>query len=224
MDRYKKKPMPTRRQFLASAALAFSGRSRSRLAAADDVPVTGAADAALKPFDDLLTKFVADNAVPGAAVAITKNGKLVYTRGFGYADVEKKVAVEPNATFRIASVSKPITAVGVMQLVERGKIKLYDPALKYVKLKPFLAEGAKADERWQKVTIRQCLQHTGGWDRNKKGGFDPIAIPGRVTREMKLPGAPTPDDIVRYMMGLPLDFDPGEKYAYSNLATSCSAA
>jgi len=112
--------MPTRRQFLASAAVLASGGLRPPLAKADELPVTGNANPALKPFDDLLAKFVADHAVPGAAAAVTKNGKLVYARGFGYADVEKKLAVEPTATFRIASVSKPITAVGVMQLVERG--------------------------------------------------------------------------------------------------------
>ena len=89
--------MPTRRQFLASAAALASGGLRPPLAKAD-VPVSGAADAALKPFDDLLTKFLADNAVPGAAVTITKNGKLVYARGFGYVDVERKVAVAPNAS------------------------------------------------------------------------------------------------------------------------------
>src|SRR3954468_17118742 len=101
--------MPTRRQFLASAAVSLTGGSPcSPPPLRAETPVTGAADAALKPFDDLLTKFLADNAVPGAAVAVTRNGKLAYARGFGYADVEAKKPVEPAATFRIASVSKPI--------------------------------------------------------------------------------------------------------------------
>src|SRR5262249_15774753 len=161
------------------AAIAGTVGLRPPLARCDDTPVTGNADALLKPFDTLFTKFLKDNAVPGAAVAITRNGKLVYARGFGYADTENKTPAAPHPTFRIGSVSKPTTAVGVMQLAEAGKIKLDDPALKHATLKPFLEEGAKVDERWEKVTIRQCLQHTGGWDRNKKGGFDPIAIPGR---------------------------------------------
>lgn len=197
---------PTRRAFLASGlALPFAGVVR-----AADGP-------ALAPFDDLFTKFLKDNAVPGAAVAVTRNGKLVYARGFGLADVVGRTPVKPDSLFRIASISKPITAVAVMQLVERGKVKLDEPALSYITLKPFLAPESKLDERWRIITVRHCLQHTGGWDRDRKGGFDPIAIPGRIQREMKLSAAPTPDDIVRYMMGKPLDFDPGAKYAYSNL-------
>jgi CubicO group peptidase (beta-lactamase class C family) len=210
--------MPTRRDFLASVTAAFATGGLHPVASADfDTLVTGASDPNLTVFDDLLTKFLKENAIPGAAVAITRSGKLVYARGFGYADIEKKAAVEPDALFRIASVSKPITAVGVLQLVDAGKVMLDDPAVKYFTLKPFLTADAKPDERWEKITIRQCLQHTGGWDRGKKGGFDPISIPGRITRAMKLAGAPTPDDIVRYMMGQPLDFDPGEKMVYSNL-------
>src|SRR5205814_145249 len=152
---------------------------------------------------DLLTQFLKDNELPGAAVAVTRGGRLVYARGFGYRDVENKKPIEPAALFRIASVSKPFTAVAVMQLVDAGKVNLDDPVLKYVKLEPFMPEGGKPDERWAKVTVRQCLRHTGGWDRDRKGGFDPIAVPGRITRVLKLPGAPAPDDIVRFMMGQP---------------------
>lgn len=207
--------MPTRRQFLASAAVSLTGGLRPPLRA--EAPVTGAADAALKPFDDLLANFLADNAVPGAAVAVTRNGKLTYARGFGYADVEAKKPVEPAATFRIASVSKPITAVAVVMLAEQGKLKLDDPVRKYVKLEPHLVPKAEFDKRWDKVTVRQCLRHTGGWDRGKKGGFDPIAMPWQIMEALGTKTAPTPDDIVRYMLGKPLDFEPGERYAYSNL-------
>jgi N-acyl-D-amino-acid deacylase len=179
--------------------------------------VTGPAEAGLAPFDKLLTQFVAENKLPGAAVAVTRHGKLVYARGFGHADVEKKTPVHPDSMFRIASVSKPITAVGVMMLVEQGKVKLSDPALKHIKLEAAVPAGGKFDKRWEKVTVHQCLQHTGGWDRDKKGGFDPIGIPWRIHRALKLENPPTPDDIVRYMMGQPLDFDPGAKMVYSNL-------
>ncbi len=206
--------MQSRRVFLASAATSLATGLANRLGAADTRSMAGVA---LEPFDDLLTQFIAANAVPGAALAVTRDGKLVYARGYGYADREQNKPVAPTATFRIASISKPITAVAILQLVEVGKIKLDDPALKYVQLKPFLANGAKVDDRWAKVTLRQCLQHTGGWDRSKAGGFDPIGMPARIMQEMKLNAAPTPEDVVRYMMGKPVDFDPGTRYAYSNL-------
>jgi len=209
-------PQFSRRAFLGSTILAAAG-FHSPHVHAEELPTTGAANPNLAPFDKLFTDFIAKHKLPGAAVAVTRHEKLVYARGFGFANVEKKQPVHPDSLFRIASVSKPITATGVMMLVEHGKVKLDDPVLKYVKLKPAIPTGGEFDKRWSKITIRQCLQHTGGWDRDKKGGFDPIDIPHRIMRALELNDAPTPDDIVRYMMGQPLDFDPGAKMVYSNL-------
>ncbi len=205
-----------RRSFLQRTAsivpLASAGFAKG------EVPVTGVADADMVPFDSLMREFIATNHVPGATLAVTRNGKLVYARGFGYADLEHKTPVRPNSLFRIASVSKPFTAVAVMQLVEREKMALNDPVLKHLKLQPHLAPKAELDSRWHKITVRHCLQHTGGWDRDKrKTGYDPIGIPHRIARALKIPPNVPPSAIVRYMMGQPLDFDPGTKYAYSNL-------
>lgn len=209
---------PSRRAFLASALLAStSGGLRPPLAKASELPTTGTADPNLAPFDKLLTDFITEHKLPGAGVAVTRNGKLVYARGFGYADLDKKLPVQPDSLFRLASISKPITSVAVMMLVDQKKLKLDDLVLKYVKLKAAIPAGGEFDKRWEKITVRQCLQHTGGWDRTKKGGFDPIGIPKRISEALKLDGPPTPDDIVRYMLGQPLDFDPGAKMAYSNL-------
>ncbi|MDY3562521.1 beta-lactamase family protein [Gemmata sp. JC673] len=205
----------TRRTFLTSAALGAVGLQA--FAEPPPVPTTGAENANLEPFDQLFQSFLARHKLAGAAVAVARGGKLVYARGFGFADAEQKTPVAPDARFRIASVSKPITAVAVLMLAEQGKLKLDDAVLKYIKLKPAPASGVELDERWQKVTVRQCLRHTGGWDRDREGGFDPISVPGRIRRALQLDGPPTPDDIVRYMMGQPLDFDPGARFAYSNL-------
>jgi CubicO group peptidase (beta-lactamase class C family) len=130
--------------------------------------------------------------------------------------VEKKLAVQPNSLFRIASLSKPITAVAVMMLVDQRKVKLDDPVLKHIKLKTVVPRDGEIDKRWKKITIRQCLQHTGGWDRERRGGFDPVGIPLQISRAVGLNRPPAPNDIVRYMMGQPLDFDPGERMVYSN--------
>ncbi|MBA4188880.1 MAG: D-aminoacylase [Planctomycetaceae bacterium] len=205
--------MHTRRAFLASAA----ALAVPRFASAVDVPVTGVANPALSPFDDLFTKFVKANSVPGAGVAVTRNGKLVYARGFGHANVEKNTPVEPTSAFRLASISKPITSAGIMHLVDAGKVKLDDFVLKYVKQDAAPFPGSKFDKRWNQITIRHCLHHTAGWDRDKKSGFDAIGIPWDVMNALKIKHAPTADDVVRYMMGHPLDFDPGAKMVYSNV-------
>ena len=168
----------------------------------------------LEAFDHMMSSFIKENSVPGAAVAITRRGSS-FTRGFGYADVEKKEAVQPGDLFRIASISKPFTAVAVLQLVQKGDLKLDEKVVDHLKWQPFLEEGEKIDPRWKKITIHQVLQHTGGWDRDKS--YDPIDIPWKIAKAMKKKPPITPEDIVRYMMGKPLDFDPGTRYAYSNL-------
>ena len=77
----------------------------------------------LKPFDELMEAFVRDNKIPGASLAVAKDGRLVYARGFGYADVEQQQPVQPKSLFRIASISKSFTATATLQLVEQGKLR-----------------------------------------------------------------------------------------------------
>src|SRR5688500_3024469 len=71
-----------------------------------EVPVTGSAVPGMESFDAAITAFMRKLSIPGGAVAVMRDGRLVYARGFGYADVEAKAPVQPDALFRIASVSK----------------------------------------------------------------------------------------------------------------------
>jgi N-acyl-D-amino-acid deacylase len=207
-------PRPTRRDLLAAVAVAPFVRpvfAQSK----DALPVTGDADDRLKPLDDLFTGYMTEHKLPGAAVALTRHGKLMYARGFGHADAAKKVPVQPNALFRLASVSKPITAVAVLQLVEKKKLKLDAPILEYVTLKPVLAPKEKADPRWEKVTVRHCLQHTGGWDRDKS--LDPCTATWDVAKALGVNPPLTPEQVTRYALGQPIEYVPGDRYCYSNL-------
>ena len=88
--------------------------------------------------------------------------------------------MEPTSLFRIASVSKPFTAAAVLQLVEHGKLKLDDKAFDVLQLQE--PKGVPFDERWKKVTILHLLHHTGGWNRDRKGGFDPMFISPRIVK------------------------------------------
>ena len=193
----------TRRQFLLQSAVASATVSR-----ADD-------RTRFAPFDKLMASFLAEHEVPGGSLAVSRNGSLVYTRGFGLANVDKKLPVEADSLFRIASISKPITAAAVLQLVDANKVKLDEPVLNYIRLKPHLATGTKVDPRWYLITVRHCLQHTGGWDRDKSG--DPIGMTRQIAAALGTKPAAEPEDVVRFAMGRPLDFDPGTRFAYSNL-------
>jgi N-acyl-D-amino-acid deacylase len=181
-----------------------------------EIPISGAAVPGMGSYDQAIPDFMRKYGIPGGAVAVLRDGKLIYARGFGYADVENKTPVQPDALFRIASVSKPITAAAVMKLVEEGKLKLEDRVAPYIAhLAP--APGATVDARWEQITIRHLLTHTGGWDRGKpNGGFDPMDRPGIAAAAVNAPAPASAETLIRYMKGMPLDFDPGEKYVYSN--------
>src|ERR1051325_3843856 len=173
-------------------------------------PVTGVADADLAPFDEMMLKFLHDNQVPGAALAVAKDGKLVYARGFGHADPQLGLPVEPGMRFRIASVSKPITAAMILRLIELGLLRLDDHAFEILKI----ALPAGADQRLRKITIGQLLHHTAGFDRDKS--FDPMFRPIIIAKDQKVAPPAKPIDIIHYMTKHKLDFNPGERYAYSN--------
>jgi CubicO group peptidase (beta-lactamase class C family) len=181
-----------------------------------EIPISGSAVPGMGSYDQVITDLMRKHAVPGGAVAVMRDGKLVYARGFGYADVENKTPVQPDALFRIASVSKPITGVAIMKLVEEGKLELDDRVAPLIAhLTP--AEGATVDSRWEQITIRQLLNHTGGWDRTKpNGGFDPMFRPAIAAAAVNAPAPASAETVIRYMKGMPLDFNPGEKHVYSN--------
>lgn len=180
-----------------------------------DFPISGAALPGMQPFEASVHALMQKYGIPGGAVALVRDGKLVYARGFGYADVEHKTPVQPDALFRIASVSKPITSAAIMKLVEEGKLHLDDRVAPLIAdLKP--APGATVDPRWEQITIRHLLNHTGGWDRDKPGGFDPMFVSATAAAAVNAPAPASAETIIRYMKGMPLDFDPGTKWVYSN--------
>lgn len=184
-------------------------------AAGDDpaIVVTGEAVPELEPFDDLFVQFLEEHQVPGAAVCISRRGHIIYERGFGLADEEAKEPVRPNALFRIASVSKPITAVAVMQLVDAGQLNLEDNPFSVLGYDELLREEG-VDPRLRNVTVRDLLQHTGGFDRG--ASFDPMFQYARISNAMDVPSPPSHRAIIEFMLRQPLDFAPGERSAYSN--------
>jgi N-acyl-D-amino-acid deacylase len=206
-------PCPTRRQFLATAAAGLALWPWDERA---DGQPTGPVMPKLAAYDDLMTSFLREHKPPGAALAVAYHGRLVYARGFGHADLEKREAVRPASLFRIASVSKPFTATAVMHLVEQGTLHLDERVFPLLKLQPHLERGARLDPRWHEITVRHCLQHTGGWNRDKS--FDPMSAQTaeEVARALRVPLPVHPRQIIRYTMGKPLDFNPGTAYVYSN--------
>lgn len=185
---------------------------------AQEVTVSGAAVVNGAKFDDWMKAFLTEHKIPGGALAIVRDGKLVYSRGFGWADRDAQEPVDPDSLFRIASVSKPMTAVAILKLEEQGKLSRHDKVLDHLQYEPHFEAEGKFDERWKQVTIDHCLTHRGGWDRDKS--YDPMFQARRMSRSLGIALPILPEHIIRFQLGQPLDFDPGERYAYSNFGYS----
>lgn len=203
-------------QILAGAGTLASGIYSGGNSVAEDseqVIVTGDAKPHLAPFDTMMSEFVKTQRVPGASLAVSRNSHVIYARGFGLADREESRPVQPDSLFRLASISKPLTAVAVMQLVEQGKFGLDDRIFDLLPAADWLPK--QHDERLRNVTVRHLLQHTAGWDRAKT--FDPIGRVHEIARFVNKPLPVDVSDVIRYTLSLPLDFDPGSRYAYYNV-------
>ena len=203
----------TRRQFLAragflGAAAVCSGPALEwRGLAGEKRPMSEA-------FDREIEQFMSVRKVPGGALAVVRAQRLVYARAYGWADREKKEPVKVDSLFRIASISKPFTAAAVLKLVETKGLDLDAPVLDFLPFKPVLANGKTADPRWKRISLRHCLHHTGGWDRDVSG--DPMFRSVETARAVGVAAPANSEAIISYMLGQPLDFEPGARYAYSN--------
>jgi CubicO group peptidase (beta-lactamase class C family) len=144
--------------------------------------------------DRFILKQVNDQKITGLSIGVIQKGKIIKARGYGYANLEHKVPATENTVFKLASVSKQIIATAIMELVQKGKLKLTDTVTKYFK-------GAPAT--WNNITIRNLLNHTSGLERES---------PAFKSMEEQ------PDSVlIQASYGDALIFSPGSKWQYCNL-------
>lgn len=168
----------------------------------------------LRHVDSAMHQLLYDWQIAGASVAIVREGKLVYAKGFGYADKSEKEKVTPNHLFRIASVSKLITAVAIMKLAEEGRLELGD--------KVFGEDGILndslyldiRDKKMKDITVRDLLHHEGGWSSRVP---DLMFKPVKVAEKMGTPAPADTKTIIQYALKQRLPYKPGTVYSYSNL-------
>lgn len=207
----------TRRGFLGCSLAAAAVLPASSALAAGRTGSSREGANAFVPFDEEIQQFMSARQIPGGALAVVKDSRLVYVRAYGWANREQRQATTVRSLFRIASVSKPITAATVLKLVENGRMDLEAKAFAAwpaSALASASGAGSTRDPRLADITVRQLLQHTGGWDREVS--FDPMFRPVEIARSVGRPAPAGPREIIQYMLGRPLDFDPGSRFAYSN--------
>ena len=162
-------------------------------------PVPGKAD----KIDDYITAQMERLHIPGASLAIVRDGHIAKAQGYGFANVELKAPATKDTVYEIGSTSKQFTAAAIMMLVEEGKIRLDDSITKYF---------PEAPQTWQDITIRHLLTHTSGIQNH-------VAVPHWLDvfrTNLAFETTPSRDELLKMFFRLPLEFQPGETWAYNN--------
>jgi len=169
-----------------------------------------------KPFkdeliDSTINAFKTKWSIPGISVAIAKDGKLIYAKGFGYADTLTKELVTVYSLFRIASCSKTITAIGIMKLIQDKKLHIDDTVFGNKGILNDTAYLHFSDKRIKNITIKNLLQQTIGWHNEDVVGANDASY------ALKTACPSTPTDIIRFNLQKDLDFAPSADFRYCNI-------
>jgi D-alanyl-D-alanine carboxypeptidase len=154
------------------------------------VPAAARAD----KVDDYIQAEMQKRHIPGLALAVTQNGKVVKQKAYGLANVELNVPATPETVYQIASTTKTFTAAAILKLVEDGKLSLDDSVTKWLPEVP---------AAWNGVTVRHCLTHTSG-------------LPDIVIDPCTLAlVADTREEAIKKLAGMPVPNKPGETWSYN---------
>lgn len=186
-------------------------------------PDTGFDSARLERIDIAINEAIAGQEIPGAVAMIVKDGKTAYHKAFGYADIESKTTMENDTIFRIASMTKAVTSVGVMILYEKGHFLLNDPVSKYIPEFADMRVISEVDDEGSiiatvpaeaQIRIIDLLSHTSGITypfipgHLQKTYAESGVIDGLTASNRKL------ENQIRLLAQQPLLFEPGSNFAY----------
>jgi CubicO group peptidase (beta-lactamase class C family) len=204
---------------LAAIALAVSGvRAATIVSRAEDV---GLSSDRLRRIQQMIQRHLDAKDFSGAVTLVARKGKVVHFEGHGLADIEAGKPMQTGTLFRLASMTKPMTAVAILMLVEEGRLVLSDPVSKFVPefKNPKVAvwslpndpagAGLRLVPAAREITIHDLLTHTSGL----ANGFTGPA--GDYVRRANLPSGGSLDERVKRLATLPLNFQPGTQWEYS---------
>jgi len=206
--------------FFGEIALTFSDKGYPSLLQDEEVPFSLLLDNQFSDFqetstiDQQVTSFINRWRIQGASLAITKDERLVYAKGFGTANSETGEEVKPGHLFRIASVSKLITAVAIMKLYEEGSLDLDEFVFGDRGILSDSLFMDYRDKRIEQIRVRHLLNHTAGWSRY---AGDPMFRTLYIARKMDIPLPVDFNHIMQYTLSRRLNYNPGTRYSYSNL-------
>ncbi len=207
-------------------ALAIAGEARAQTIAKTDLPTArpesvGVSTERLQRVHDTVQRFMDANRIPGAVTLVARHGRIVHFEAQGVTDIDTKKPMQTSTLFALASMTKPVTGVAVMMMVEEGKIQIADPVSRFIpefkSLKVAVQPEGRTDVQLvpadREITIHDLLTHTSGLATGGPGAA--MAPPGSL-----FPGKPdeTLASFVSRLATVPLDFQPGTRWRYSGLA------
>ena len=195
-------------------------------ALAAPLPVSGLSVPELQVIDTTMQNFMQQNGIGAGVAAIMKDGVPVYRRAFGWQEAGRSVPLGRDSIFRLASVTKPLTAAVIRNLISGGWLNLNDLVFDSDFL--FFPEGlldyvpfGTPKIGLYSITVDDLLRHRGGWNRSIAGPggtyLDLTYQERQVALDMGLSSPPGRDATVRWIMGKPLQFSPGTEKQYSNI-------
>ncbi len=193
----------------------------SALSAQTAVPTSGQPVPSLTQLDTIMQQYMTQYKSPGASLSVTVDGRLIFARGYGYANTSTGEFVQPDSRMRLASNSKIITTVGILKLIEQGKLTLATKPFATILNDLTPPPGTTEDPRILNITIQNLLEHKAGYDDNTGYPNDPVndyPTNRAAAANAGLTGqACPPKALISYELGVALQHDPGTTYAYSNL-------
>lgn len=167
---------------------------------------------ATRKMEQYIERWMARYNIRGASLAIMKDEKLIYCRGFGWGDQERGEIVEAGSIFRMASASKLITAIGIMKLCDEGKLTLDSKVFGESGILSQFTEFR--DKRAKQITVHHLLEHTSGFSRLKG---DPMFRTTDIMKWENMATTPSADDLIAYQLRMRLRCQPGGASQYSNI-------
>jgi CubicO group peptidase (beta-lactamase class C family) len=219
----------TRRLFVVLLAVSLS----AGVVATGKPEDVGMSSDRLQRINDVVQQYIASNQISGAVTVVARKGRVAHFEAQGLMDIESKTPMKKDAIFRMASMSKPVTGVAILMLMEEGKLRLTDPVSRFIPefknpkvamLKNPNAAPAPGGRGQQapppeiytvpaerELTIRDLMTHTNGLETGGPGSREGTRISPRNTSSNLAAYVPT-------LGAVPLDFQPGTKWQYSALA------
>ena len=182
-----------------------------------------------KAIDPIVGDYMNGYGLPGGAVAMTYKGKLIFAKSYGYMDVHGAWFAQPDTRFRMASVTKPFTAMAILKLVHDGRLSLSDHPFPFSKVGRIIGGtsghyfmGGSYNSELSEITVNDLLHHAGGWNRDAGPDLTGYSVLQSLTTFLSgvrhVPsGPPNCTTLLSFVESQPLQFKPGTRVDYSNI-------